>query len=144
MRSHVLHPSLLHQHRFENRGGGLRLSLQAIRVNGLAVDVQGHFYLRASQQILHRLRVGLAEAKAQLATLVSRVNQQDTIIIEIHIRMAKLDRVDELVASAKFIEEAIGQMVPRTKQEARWQMIKQRFSPLESDVKNIQDHADKA
>jgi uncharacterized coiled-coil protein SlyX len=75
------------------------------------------------------------------AVLESRVNQQDTIINEIRTRLAKLDRVDELVAMAKYIEEAIKQLVPRSEQETIWQAWEKRFARLESDVRSIQDHA---
>lgn len=81
------------------------------------------------------------ENDKRTAVLESRMNQQDTIINEIRTRLAKLDRVDELVASAKFIEEAVRQIVPRTEQESKWQSIEQRFARIESDVRAIQDHA---
>lgn len=74
-----------------------------------------------------------AEAKAKSTVSESRINQQDTIITEIRTRMAKLDRVDELVASAKFIEEKLSKIVPREEQE-------QRFARLEADVREIKEH----
>jgi len=73
------------------------------------------------------------ESLAKSHVLESRVNQQDTIINEIRTRMAKLDRVDELVASAKFIEEAVSKMMPRSEQEAWRQSIEQRIARVEQD-----------
>lgn len=78
------------------------------------------------------------ETATRQQVLESRVNQQDTIINEIRTRLGKLDRVDELVASAKFIEEAIRKMVPRSEQEAKWENWEQRFIRLEDDVRSIQ------
>lgn len=81
-----------------------------------------------------------AEAKNKSTVLESRVNQQDTIIVEIRTRMAKLDLVDEIKASAKFIEEAVKNIVPRAEQEAKWQTMEQRFARLEADVREIKEH----
>jgi GTP cyclohydrolase FolE2 len=75
------------------------------------------------------------EIAARTAVMESRLNQMDTILAEIRGRLGKLDRVDELVASAKFIEDAIRQMVPRVEQDGKWANYEQRFTRLEADLR---------
>jgi hypothetical protein len=78
------------------------------------------------------------DALTKANVLESRVNQQDTIINEIRTRMAKLDRVDELVAAAKFIEEAVTKhMVPRSEHEKVWKSEEERFSRIEGDIREL-------
>lgn len=96
--------------------------------------------LRLAQRDAAEARKESRESLTKSSVLESRVNQQDTIINEIRTRMAKLDRVDELVAVAKYIEEAIKQMMPRSEQEAKWEAMEQRMARLESDVRHVQDH----
>lgn len=81
------------------------------------------------------------EALTKANVLESRVNQQDTIINEIRTRMAKLDRVDELVAIAKYIGEKVDKLenvvVPRSENEKVWKADEERFTRLEADVRDL-------
>lgn len=95
------------------------------------------------------------EAATSTRVLESRVNQQDTIISEIRNRMAKLDRVDEMVAAVRMIEEAVSKgLVPRTEHEKVWKADDDRFERqaeaqlradermdrVEDDIKIIRQH----
>jgi hypothetical protein len=112
-----------------------------LNVGALAWWVRSGTDMKIAHRDATEAKRDAAEAKAKSTVLGSRVNKQDTIIIEIRTRMAKLDRADELVPSAKFIEKAVRQIVPRSEQEAKWQTVEQRFARIEADVRNIQDHA---
>src|SRR5690348_8178303 len=109
-----------------------------LNVAALACWLRSGTYMKIAHRHATEVKRDAAEAKAKSTVLGSRVNKQDTIIIEIRTRMAKLDRADELVPSAKFIEKAVRQIVPRSEQEAKWQTVEQRFARIEADVRNIQ------
>lgn len=83
------------------------------------------------------------EALTKTNVVESRVNQQDTIINEIRSRMAKLDRVDELVAIAKYIGEKVDKLesvvVPRSENEKVWKADEERFTRIESDVRDLKE-----
>lgn len=104
-----------------------------IGTGALAWFMRSNTRLVLSEKNSEEAKVKAERAETRSQVLESRANQQDTIINEIRTRMAKLDRVDELVAAAKFIEEAVGKMITRTELDAWRQSIEQRISRVEQD-----------
>jgi hypothetical protein len=111
-----------------------------VLLNGgaLAWWVRSRTDMRLTQRDSADAKKKAEDALTKANVLESRVNQQDTIINEIRTRMAKLDRVDELVAAAKFIEEAVTKnMVPRSEHEKVWKSEEERFSRIEGDIREL-------
>jgi chromosome segregation ATPase len=90
-----------------------------------------------------------AEAKAKAETLDARVTavqteatQHGAVIEEIRTRMAKLDRVDEIVGAVNMMRDVVNKTVPRDEVLLGRQYDAQRFDRLEVDIRQLQTAKD--
>jgi hypothetical protein len=118
-----------------------------LNAGGLAWWIRSGTDMKMAQRDASEAKEKAQEASTKSHVLESRINQQDIIIGEIRSRMAKLDRVDEIVASVKYIdlsvkqiEEAISKnMVPRIELERVWQSDDTRYEVLEKGIRDIRN-----
>jgi hypothetical protein len=111
-----------------------------LNAGGLAWWIRSGTDMKMAQRDAKEAKQKADEASTKSFVLESRVNQLDTIVSEIRTRMAKLDKVDEMVASVKFIQEAVTMsMVPRAELARQWKADEERFKRVEDDLRDLKD-----
>jgi hypothetical protein len=118
-----------------------------LNAGGLAWWIRSGTDMKMAQRDATEAKDKAHEAATKSHVLESRINQQDIIISEIRSRMAKLDRVDEIVTSVKYIDLAVKQieeavsknMVPRIEMERVWQSDDTRYALLEKGMRDLRN-----
>lgn len=110
------------------------VSAAILNAGGLAWWIRSGTDMKMAQRDAAEARQKSEESLTKSTVLESKVNSLDTIVGEIRTRMAKLDRVDEMLTSVRIIEEAVNKhMVPRSEIESQWRNDDARFNRLERE-----------